>query len=463
MVLTGVSTLDIFLSMLYTILILLIAYNIKKRLSKNKYNNNFIPFVLFKIACSVFFALIHIYYYKGGDTFLFFAGGKFIATQVLENPDNFFKIFFSDRLDLESVLYTNEYYIVHAFKNESTYFTCKLVSIFTLVAFNQFIATTIVFSVFFGIGIWTLYSLFCQLYPSLYKIFGICVLYFPTIGIWGSGILKDPVTFGALGLIYYCVFSLIKRKNITLSILFILVSLYACLQLKPYILYIFIPSVLLWLQSYISSGLTNPVLRYLVTPVLIIIFSAGGYFFLQGISSEAGKYSLENVESVAVGFQNWHSYLSETRDQSGYSLGEVDFSMTGLLQKSPEALFVTYYRPRIDEIRNVATALGGIEANIILLMTLFIFFRVGIFKVLQIAISDKNVRAFLFFALFFGIALGFTSYNFGALSRYKIPSLPFFTCSLAIIYHIGTSRKRAKQEAIFRSGVSKSPKNAFQK
>jgi hypothetical protein len=66
---------------------------------------------------------------------------------------------------------------------------------------------------------------------------------------------------------------------------------------------------------------------------------------------------------------------------------------------------------------------------------------VGIIKFFKIALKDINVRTFLFFAIVLGAAVGLTSYNFGALSRYKIPCLPFFTASLAIIYYYGTLKK----------------------
>jgi hypothetical protein len=43
----------------------------------------------------------------------------------------------------------------------------------------------------------------------------------------------------------------------------------------------------------------------------------------------------------------------------------------------------------------------------------------------------------LLFALLFGGMLGFSSYNFGALSRYKIPATLFFITSLVLIYWEG--------------------------
>jgi len=48
----------------------------------------------------------------------------------------------------------------------------------------------------------------------------------------------------------------------------------------------------------------------------------------------------------------------------------------------------------------------------------------------------------MLFAIIFGVVVGISSYNYGALSRYKIPSEMFFVISLTIIYY------KAKEEKI---------------
>ena len=47
--------------------------------------------------------------------------------------------------------------------------------------------------------------------------------------------------------------------------------------------------------------------------------------------------------------------------------------------------------------------------------------------------KDPNLMFFLIFSLIFAFAVGITSYNFGALSRYKIPCLPFYGAFLMIL------------------------------
>jgi hypothetical protein len=55
------------------------------------------------------------------------------------------------------------------------------------------------------------------------------------------------------------------------------------------------------------------------------------------------------------------------------------------------------------------------------------------------------------FALFFGFAVGFSSYNFGALSRYKIPAVPFFIAALFIIRHKAKEAKSSSIQRVIRA------------
>jgi hypothetical protein len=42
--------------------------------------------------------------------------------------------------------------------------------------------------------------------------------------------------------------------------------------------------------------------------------------------------------------------------------------------------------------------------------------------------------------------IGFTTYNFGALARYKIPLIPFYLSALVIIQHLHKEKKSALEE-----------------
>lgn len=436
MVLDSISVLDLIISGLTIIAILLVAYFFRPKKHKPS-TKFFFPFIFAKIIFAIIFVLIHVYYYNGGDTFLYFSGANFFADQVIANPLNAFKLYLSSQENIRNIAYTADY--VYAINSSSdVFFMSKVIGVFTFPLASQFLATSILFTLVTAIGIWKLFEVMCSIYPNLSQLFAYGILFYPSLGIWGSGILKDPLTLCSVGLIFWSTYNIVNGRNRISSMILIAISAYFCYILKPYILYTFIPIMLLWTQGSIVKKVNSPILKVIITPVLLIIFSIGAYYAVNTVSEGAGKYSLESVQSVAEGFHSWHSYLAETRDQSGYSLGEIEFTASGILQKSPEGFFVTYYRPFIFvDTRNVATFFEAIQTFILLVITLIIILRVGILKFLKLLSTDSDVRAFMLFAIVFGVAVGITSYNFGALSRYKIPSLPFYVASLAIIYYKG--------------------------
>lgn len=433
----SIAFLDILLSIIYILVILLVARVFRPKKTE-LYNSFFLKYVYFKIVFAIFFALIYLFYFKGGDTFLYFNGSVFFLEQIAHNPGNIINLLFNDFDSLRNLAYTKNQYLNIYLRSSDTLLTSRILIPFTFLCFKQYLATTILFTVFTSIGLWKLYATLCKIYPTLYKYFAFGILFYPTIGIWGSGILKDPITLMCVALTFSCFYNFSNAKRLIPSLIIVSVAIYVCLILKPYILYVFLPCMLLWLQNRISSSFKSTASKVLMATVLSSVFLFSGFFLMQSISASAGKYSLENVEQIAEGFQSWHTYLAETRNQSGYSLGKFEFNAQGILQKSPAAFFVTFFRPFIfTDVTNLSLAFEAIQSFILLLASVYVFLKVGVFKFFRIALFNKNVSAFFLFAVIFGITVGLTSYNFGALSRYKIPALPFYTASLAIIYYIG--------------------------
>lgn len=451
MTLDEIGFLDIILSIFYSILILLAAKWFRNRHKEERVYNFFIPFVAFKILCAVLFVIIHIYFYKGGDTFLFFAGGKFIANYLIDNPSEIFNLFRLNQSDFQAFTYKSDFGIINSFRDPTTLFISQVIAIFSFFSFHNFMTTTILFSVASSFGIWLMYLSACKIYPDLYKIFALCFLFIPSVGIWGSGILKDPVTFSAIGFIFYSILNFMTRRKIVLSVFLLVISIYFCIELKPYILYAFVPAAFIWIYFVITRNLKSPVFKVIFFPILLLTIGFGAYFLLIGISSEAGKYQLTNLDVILEGFQSWHTYLAETRDQSGYVFEDFELSPTGIIKQVPKALVVTYFRPFPTEIDNLGTLMGGVESLILLIATIYVFFKTGLFNMLNYIRKNPELKFFLFFSLVLGVAVGLTSYNFGALSRYKIPCMPFFTASLAIFYYLkqhginGIKRQSIKQ------------------
>ena len=123
-----------------------------------------------------------------------------------------------------------------------------------------------------------------------------------------------------------------------------------------------------------------------------------------------------------------------TKGGSGYTLGSSnDFTTMGLVTRSPQAVWVALFRPYLWESTNVVMFISGFENIILLLLTVFVIAKTGIFRFWRIILKDPYIFFSVVFVLAFAFAIGISSYNFGTLVRYKIPLIPYFLSALVII------------------------------
>ena len=95
--------------------------------------------------------------------------------------------------------------------------------------------------------------------------------------------------------------------------------------------------------------------------------------------------------------------------------------------------------------------ISAIENAFLLLLTFRVFFRLGPFRFFKTIFSSPLLIFSFIFVIFFSFSVGLSTANFGALVRYKIPSIPFFMCLLMILDEVKVreiiERKRLRQEA----------------
>ena len=126
-----------------------------------------------------------------------------------------------------------------------------------------------------------------------------------------------------------------------------------------------------------------------------------------------------------------------------YDLGDIDFTVKGIIKKSPQAVIAGLFRPFIWEVRTAFAIIAGLENFILLLFVFFLIIRLGIFSFFRTIFNSPLLTFSFFFAILFAFSIGISNANFGALVRYKIPLLPFFLASLFILL---TESKNKKSE-----------------
>ncbi|MCC5928956.1 MAG: hypothetical protein JJU28_06895 [Cyclobacteriaceae bacterium] len=400
----------------------------------------FIPGFTLKVLGAIMVGVIYQFYYKGGDTFTYFTNGsRHIWEAFLNDPATGVKLIFAGKeYDPETYMYARR---IFTYGDIPSYFVVRVSAVFGLMTFHTYSAVAVLFALMSFTGVWAIYSVFYKIKPHMHFELAVACLFIPSVFFWGSGILKDSLTLGAVGWMTWGIYRIfVEKKNVVLSVILVLAGFYIVYIVKIYILLCFLPAAMLWISMQYLKSIRNQVFRWAIAPMILIIAAGGGYYAVIKVGEENARYNIESIASTAEATARWIHFVSERDGGSGYTLGDYDYSPAGVLRKTPAAIWVSLYRPYLWEVKNPVMLMSALESVTFLLFTLWILFRGGHRYVTNV-FSDPLAAFCLVFAISFAFAVGLTTYNFGSLVRYKIPMLPFFATALFILnYKVKSSR-----------------------
>jgi len=402
---------------------------LRPMLSNSVTRGYYFPALTVKIIGSLAVGFIYQFYYGGGDTFNFHTyGSRIVWEAFMNNPVDGLKLIFNSS-DPELYNYTSR---IEFSVDPSSYFVIKVAALFDLITFSTYTSTAVLFAFVSFIGMWFFFLSFYELFPHLHKRIAISAFFIPSVFFWGSGLLKDTIVMACLGIATYQVKKLFIDKRIIWSGLFILfMCLFVMFNVKKYVLLCFLPAVLFWVYAGNLSMIRSAMLRLLLFPFILIITVFTGFYAIKKIGESDPKYALDKIAQTARITAYDIGFYSGKDAGSGYTLGELDGSFIGMLKLAPQAINVSLFRPYLWEVRNPLMLLSGMESLTLLLVFLYLFITKprNFFK----ALSNPNVLFCFVFSVTFAFAVGVSTYNFGTLSRYKIPLLPFFAIGLILV------------------------------
>jgi len=415
-----------------------------------------LPGLYVKFAGAIFIALVYQFYYGGGDTFNYFQQSQIINSALDDSFDTWIKLVFRQSWNDHPEIY--KYAAQLPFYNDpASHAVCAISAVLGLFSGTTYIPIALLFAYLSFTGIWAMYQTFTNIYYKLHKELAIAFLFIPSTFVWGSAIFKDTVCLFGLGWLTYTTFRIfIDRDFSPRNILLLAASFYLIATIKIYILLAFVPALCLWLLMTYSYRIKSALVQWVLNLVFIGVVVVGFFFFSNKFAEELNKYSLESITQTAQATRGWISYSSGD-EGSAYDLGEIDPSFTGMLLKLPQAVVVTLFRPFLWEVNKPIVALSALESFVFLFFTLNLLFTRG--RTLKTIFKDPNLLFFLLFSLIFAFAVGITSYNFGALSRYKIPCLPFYAAFLLVLLYKGKRESLGKKVGIKKQDRAKSVTN----
>lgn len=419
---------------------LMILYWIIYRVRRVRYGDSmlgtyFVRAFTYRMIGAVLTAMMYQYYYNYGDTVFYYSGGSDITSAFYRSPAEAMEMFTSSYYEWSPSVKAR--LTLHVpFYHEASLLVTRFAGFFGIFTFNSYFGMSLGITSLAFIGCWRLYRVFYDLYPHLHRPLAWSILYLPSLCFWGTGVMKDPLTLAGLGFFIHGVYwGLIKGKRIFRSIIWMYIGMYLMMTIKVYIFLSIAPACVVWVFMTYQSRIRNQVFRTLAIPIFVVIAAVGGLIVLQQVGQTFQQYALDNILKQATKTQSWISYSTEKSDGTGYSLGEFDGSIGGLVRTFPLAVNVSLFRPYPWEARKIIVIPSALEALFTFFFTIFVMYKIGLFYFVRRLITNPVVLFCMIFAIFFAFAVGFTAMNFGALARYKIPCLPFYFIGLLVLYY----------------------------
>ena len=433
-----ISIEDLVLVPLYLFIIIGLASLIKSNnIKQHPEYKYFVKGLWFKLIGVSAFISIYLFYYGGGDTTAYFKGAKALGNLLMQDFSKGFAVLFNTDgyyNSFSSFNYETGFPVYSYYNNENTFLICRLSAPLYILGSKSFLITSFLTAVFSFVGMWKFFRLLNILYPRNSKIFAYLVLFMPSLIFWGGGIMKDSFMLGATCWITYSFYHvLIARQKIFWNVCFLALNIAMVLNCKSYILISLIPGFLFWVNNSYLKNVKNTIIRILIFPALVLIFTGAGVLIFNGLSDSMGVYG--SLEGAIKKAQITQDDLLNERHYGGnnYKLDLIDGSISGLLSSAPLAIFTALFRPLPWEIGSSTMVISAIENTVLLLFLLYSLIRVGPFQFLKIAFNDPFLIYCLSFSLVFAFGVGIASTNFGALVRYKIPLMPFFFSLIYVI------------------------------
>jgi hypothetical protein len=375
-----------------------------------------------KIFSAVFFSIIYIKLYSGGDSTAYWDSAQKLNNLFWENPQKYFhEMFTSDpeRMRFNSFDFKTGLPPDWIYKEDEAWFAAKIYSILSFITFRSYFAMTMI-TAFISFRVsWLLFEFILKYNVISERNAAIATLFLPSTCFWCTGITKDMLIYSAVIYLLLQLFTFINKNHLKeqRNWILLILSLFLIINIRDFMLIATLGPFFMAVGARISKRQKSSFSKIFVQLIFVIFVLIAMFSFL---GSNKGKEFAKEAEVIQSDLKT-----NTTYGDNKYDLGISDFSTIGMLRALPISIFTAFYRPFMWDGGSLFIRLSAIEAFIFLILTLRFVFSSSFFIKLKEIRNNELLMASIIFSLVLGFFAGYTSGLFGVLVRFKAPLLPF--------------------------------------
>ncbi len=371
-----------------------------------------IPGMIFKVIAGILLGLLYQFYYKEeGDTFFLFNLASYLSELLPGRPKDFFNILLFNNFDAESKTF------FFVWNQPRALFFVKILALINSITQSNYWLTSVYMSLFSFTGLWYLSSFLVKSYNIPGYLAGLAFLLFPSFVFWSSGVLKESIMTGLIGILLVSVLKLLQTDSKFRFFHFLLafISFVILSQLKYY--YAGIIGATLFAYCFTKLVIRVKPGNIIIPPVFLLLF-----FLVAGFGMATLLHPNMNISSFPEAlYTNYTATLSQSTDPD-YLITDFQPTWTSILLNAPQALYQGLFGPGIWSAQTTIQIPAALENLFLLvLITVTVLYRtyVGDWR-----ISTEGLIILIYVAVS-AIFMAYASPNFGSLIRYKTGYLPF--------------------------------------
>lgn len=377
---------------------------------------------LTKVLAGVFVWAIYTFYYtdkQNSDIYKYFSDAQTIHQLVDTKPNAYVDLMVKGSTDDKEVMASLHHWernFDQAPINENRLIIRLNVLLFWVSGGAYFVHVLM----FCFIAYWASICFFNTLFGTVKNgvaLLGLCTIFFPSILLWSSGVLKEPLLL--LGLAFLVRGLLSDGKRIG-RLVFMLLGVGFLLCTKFVVLVAVLPAgCAYWLAKRLST-----VRSVAFVYSLVYLFLLAVAFLLPAIST-----SYDWPKIVASKQANAIKEATYFKAGSAIALSPIEPSALGVFSAVPQSIFTVLFRPFVWEAKSVLMLVNAIENILLLLLLLFCVWRWR-----KPTVAMVNVVFFLLVAavVYFAV-VGIVTPVLGNLVRYKTHLLPFVIAAIVLL------------------------------